>query len=70
MVNANFINECKNRANANRLGKLIVDGLESPITQSDKLQSFSIDDGCYVDGNIIGSIYVKKLTSRLLDTNE
>ena len=70
MVNANFINECKNRANANRLGKLIVDGLENPITQSDKLQSFSIDDGCYVDGNIIGSIYVKKLTSSLLDTNE
>ena len=57
MASANFKNECKNRANANRLGKIIVDGIDTPITNSDNLQSFEIDSGCYVDGNIIGSVY-------------
>lgn len=61
MINEKFIEECKNRANANRLGKIIVDGIEEPITNSDKLQSFSIDSGCYVNGNIIGSVYAKCL---------
>lgn len=61
MASNNFINECKNRANANRLGKIIIDGIEEPVTNSNKLQSFSIDSGCYVDGNIIGSVYVKCL---------
>ena len=66
MISENFINECKNRANANRLGKIIVDGLENPITNSDKLQSFSIDSGCYVDGNIIGSVYAKCLKASFI----
>lgn len=61
MASEKFINECKNRAYANRLGKIIVDNFESPITNSDKLQSFSIDGGCYIDGNIIGSVYAKCL---------
>ncbi len=68
MVSNEFINECKNRANSNRLGQLIVDEMDNPITQSDKLQSFTIDSGCYVDGNIIGSVYVKKLTGKILDS--
>lgn len=61
MINTNFTNECKNRANANRLGQIIVDGIDTPITNSDNLQSFEIDSGCYVDGNIIGSVYAKCL---------
>lgn len=67
MKNTNFINECKNRANANRLGKIIVDGIETPITNSNNLQSFEIDSGCYVDGNIIGSVYAKCLKANFID---
>lgn len=66
MISANFINECKNRANANRLGKIIVDGIDTPITNSDNLQSFEIDSGCYVDGNIIGSVYAKCLKANFI----
>ena len=62
----NFINECKNRANGNRLGKIIVDGIETPITNSNNLQSFEIDSGCYVDGNIIGSVYAKCLKANFI----
>lgn len=64
MASINFINECKNRANGNRLGKIIVDNYE--ITNSDNLQNFSIDSGCYVDGNIIGSVYVKCLKGQFI----
>ena len=66
MVSENFINECKKRANANRLGQISVSGLDNLITQSDNLQSFSIDSGCYVDGSIIGSVYIKKLTGNFI----
>lgn len=66
MANTNFINECKNRANANRLGQIIVDGIDTPITNSDNLQSFEIDSGCYVDGNIIGSVYAKCLKANFI----
>lgn len=66
MTSANFINECKNRANANRLGQIVVDGIDTPISQSDNLQSFEIDSGCYVDGNIIGSVYSKCLKAKFV----
>lgn len=66
MASTNFINECKNRANANRLGKIIIDGITSPITNSDNLQSFEIDSGCYTDGNIIGSVYAKYLKANFI----
>lgn len=69
MTSTNFINECKNRANANRLGKIIVDGIDTPITNSDNLQSFEIDSGCYVDGNIIGSVYAKCLKANFIADN-
>ena len=46
------------------------------ITNSDNLQNFEIDSGCYINGNIIGSVYVKCLkvslvadTSKLADKN-
>ena len=61
MASINFKNECRNRANANRLGKIIVDGITEPITNDNYLQSFSIDSGCYIEGNIIGSVYAKCL---------
>ena len=64
MANTNFINECKKRANKNRLGKIIVGSNE--ITNSDNLQSFDIDSGCYVDGNIIGSVYAKCLKGQFI----
>ena len=67
-ASTNFINECKNRANANRLGKIVVDG--NTISNSDNLQSFSINSGCYVDGNIIGSVVVKKLSANFIATPE
>ena len=66
MASTNFINECKNRANANRLGKIIIDGIETPITNSNNLQSFEIDSGCYIDGNIIGSVYAKCLKANFI----
>ncbi len=70
MASTNFINECKNRANANRLGKIIVDGLTSPITNSDNLQSFEIDSGCYADGNIIGTVYAKCLNANFIASQD
>lgn len=66
MASTNFINECKNRANANRLGQIVVDGIDTPISQSNNLQSFEIDSGCYVDGNIIGSVYAKCLKASFI----
>lgn len=66
----NFINECKNRANGNRLGKIIIDGIKTPITNSNNLQSFEIDSGCYVDGNIIGSVYAKCLKANFIDDQD
>lgn len=36
------------------------------ITNSDKLQSIDIDSGCYVDGNIIGSVYAKCLNANFV----
>ena len=66
MVNDNFIQECKNRAYANRLGKLEIDGIDLPITNNDNLQRITLDNSCYVDGNIIGTIYIKKLTGEFV----
>ena len=70
MASTNFINECKNRANANRLGKIIIDGITSPITNSDNLQSFEIDSGCYADGNIIGTVYAKCLNANFIASQD
>nr|DAQ46617.1 MAG TPA: hypothetical protein [Caudoviricetes sp.] len=66
MASTNFINECKNRANANRLGQIVADGIDTPISQSNNLQIFEIDSGCYVDGNIIGSVYAKCLKASFI----
>lgn len=66
MVSTNFINECKNRANANRLGQIVIEDIDAPISQSNNLQSFEINSGCYVDGNIIGSVCAKCLKSNFI----
>ncbi len=66
MASIKFIEECKEDANCNRLGTITVDGLEEPITNDDNLQSFSIDESCYVNGDIIGTVYIKKLDGQLL----
>lgn len=69
MASINFINECKKRANANRLGKIIIEENGLNLTQSDQLQNFLINDGCYIEGSIIGSVYIKNLTASFVDTN-
>ena len=66
MASTEFINECKNRANANRLGQIIVDGVDTPITNSNSLQSFEINSGCYVNGDIVGSVYAKCLKANFI----
>ena len=69
MASTEFINECKNRANANRLGQIIVDGVDTPITNSNSLQSFEINSGCYVNGDIVGSVYAKCLKANFISDN-
>lgn len=66
MASNNFINECKNGAYCNRYGKLEFDGLT--ITENNQLVDFSIDSGCYDNGDIIGNTYVKKIKANLLDS--
>lgn len=67
MASTNYINECKNGANSNRLGKLVINGVTEEINQSNKLASFSVDSGCYVDGTIIGTVYIKCLNGNLVN---
>ena len=40
---------------------------QNEISNSDYLQSFEINNGCYVDGNIIGSVYAKCLKANFID---
>ena len=68
MASVNFINECKNYAYMNRYGKLEFTNPTLELNQSNKIQEFSIDSGCYVEGNIVGSVYAKKITAQLIDT--
>ena len=67
MASVNFINECKNYAYMNRYGKLEFANPTLELNQSNKIQDFTINSGCYVDGNIVGSVYVKKLEANLID---
>lgn len=65
MVSDNFINICKEPANSNRLG-IITDNNEILLNQDNYIQDFTIDDGCYVNGAIIGTTYVKKLNANFI----
>ena len=69
MVSQEFINECKNRTNSNRLGIIDVSGSDISITNTDNLQKIQVDDSCYVDGKIIGTTYSKKTIIDIIDTN-
>lgn len=66
MASIDYINECKKATDSNRLGKINIEGIETPITNADNLQSISVDSGCYVDGNIIGTTYAKVLTANFV----
>lgn len=70
MVSQDFINECKNFAYENRYGKLEFSSPTLELNQSNKIQDFTIDSGCYIDGNIVGSVYVKKIDANLIDALE
>lgn len=65
MATQNFINECKNRANANRLGRFNIGNLA--VNQTNYLTSIELKDSCYVNDTIIGSIYTKSADVKLLN---
>ena len=65
-MNIDFINECKKPSYCNRLGKILVQGNDTPLTEKNYLKNITIDSGCYVDGTIIGSIYITKMNAEFL----
>ena len=65
MATQNYINECKNRANANRLAKFNIDNLL--LNQSNYISKIELKDSCYVNDTIIGSIYTQSVKVKLLD---
>ncbi len=69
MATQNFINECKNRANANRLAKFTVEynGEDYEINQTNHLTKIELKDSCYVDDTIIGAIYTKSADISVLN---
>ena len=67
MASANFINECKNYANSNRYGRLTITNTGVELNQSNVIQEFTIDDSCYDNGSILGTVYCKKLNAQLID---
>ena len=67
MASVDFINECKNYAYENRYGKLEFSNPTLELNQSNKIQEFTIDSGCYDNGNIIGSVYVTKFNTQLIN---
>ena len=68
MASSNFINECKTPAYEDRLGKIVIDGVE--YNQSDNLTSLELDDGIYNNGTIIGSTYTKGLKFSLINVDK
>lgn len=66
MASDNFINICKEPANANRLATITKVSDSTILTQDDYIQDFTIDKGCYVDSSIIGTIYVEKINANLI----
>lgn len=70
MASVEFINECKNYTYKNRYGKLEFTNPTLELNQSNKIQEFTIDSGCYDNGNVVGSVYVSKLTAQLINALE
>jgi len=65
MASVNFINECKNGAYKNRLGKLTSDN--TIITESDTLSSIETTSSIYTNGKIVGSINITHCKVELLE---
>lgn len=68
MASTNFINECKNPAYENRLGKIIIDGVE--YNQGNYLTELEVDDNIYNNGTIIGGTYTKGLKFSLINVDK
>lgn len=68
MASNNFINECKTPAYEDRLGKIVIDGVE--YNQSNNLTSLEIDNSIYNNGTIIGNTYTKSLKFSLINVNK
>ena len=69
MATERFINECKNRANANRLAKFTVEYNDEDyeINQTNHLTKIELKDSCYVNDTIIGGIYTKSAEVKSLN---
>lgn len=65
MATQNFINECKNRANANRLAKFNIDNLA--LNQTNYISKIELKDSCYVNKEILGAIFVKSADVSVLN---
>ena len=65
MASSNFINECKNGANANRLGKFTINNVN--INQSEYLNSMTITDSIYNNGLILGGIFDRTLEATIVN---
>lgn len=68
MASNDFINECKTPAYENRLGKIVIDGVE--YNQGNYLTEIELDDSIYSNGNIIGSTYTKGLKFSLINVDK
>lgn len=68
MASSNFINECKTPAYEDRLGKIVIDGVE--YNQGNYLTELELDDSIYSNGGIIGSTYTKGLKFSLINVDK
>lgn len=68
MASNNFINECKTPAYEDRLGKIVIDGVE--YNQGNYLTNLEIDNNIYNNGTIIGNTYTKSLKFSLINVNK
>lgn len=68
MASSNFINECKTPAYEDRLGKIVIDGVE--YNQGNYLTNLEIDNSVYNNGTIIGNTYTKCLKFSLININK
>lgn len=68
MASNNFINECKTPAYEDRLGKIVINGVE--YNQGNYLTNLEIDNSIYNNGTIIGNTYTKGLKFSLININK
>ena len=68
MASNNFINECKTPAYEDRLGKIVIDGIE--YNQANNLTNLEIENSIYNNGTIIGNTYTKSLKFSLINVDK